>query len=81
MGEKIKKGYQVSVSVINAKGGESIKPKAKGPHHRVKKFRNDDLFGFLKSLFFQLVSCDKKFPQLIYFQNWHLNYIFPIGIY
>jgi hypothetical protein len=24
---------------INAKGGESIKPKAKGPHHLFKKFQ------------------------------------------
>jgi hypothetical protein len=23
---------------VNAKGGESIKPKAKGPHHHQKKF-------------------------------------------
>jgi hypothetical protein len=32
---------------INAKGGESIKPKAKGPHHTTnfKKIRNKDLFG------------------------------------
>jgi hypothetical protein len=25
--------------VINAKGGESIKPKAKGPHHHFKIFK------------------------------------------
>jgi hypothetical protein len=25
---------------INAKGGESIKPKAKGPHHHFKIFKN-----------------------------------------
>jgi hypothetical protein len=31
---------------INAKGGESIKPKAKGPHHHhFKKFRNKVLIG------------------------------------
>jgi hypothetical protein len=33
--------------VINAKGGESIKPKAKGPHHQFSK-------NFTKCLF-QLV--------------------------
>jgi hypothetical protein len=32
---------------INAKGGESIKPKAKGPHHHFQNFRNT---------FFQWVS-------------------------
>jgi hypothetical protein len=26
--------------VINAKGGESIKPKAKGPHHHFKILKN-----------------------------------------
>jgi hypothetical protein len=31
---------------INAKGGESIKPKAKVPHHHhFKKFRNKVLMG------------------------------------
>jgi hypothetical protein len=25
---------------LNAKGGESIKPKAKGPHHHFKIFKN-----------------------------------------
>jgi hypothetical protein len=42
---------------INAKGGENIKPKAKGPAPtNFKKFENEDLFGFHKCLFFQLVS-------------------------
>jgi hypothetical protein len=36
---------------INAKGGESIKPKAKGPYHHFKKIRNEVLIGIL-----QLVS-------------------------
>ena len=56
--------------------GESIKPKAKGPHTNFTNFKNfrqnEDLFGFHKSLFFQLVSCDKQFLQLVYFQNWYL---------
>jgi hypothetical protein len=33
MGEKIKRAPKFSVFRINAKGGENIKPKAKGPHH------------------------------------------------
>jgi hypothetical protein len=41
---------------IHAKGGENIKPKVKGPHHQFQKFQNEDLFGFHKYLFFQLVS-------------------------
>jgi hypothetical protein len=45
---------------INAKGGENIKPKAKGPHHQFQKkdrttnfktFRNEDLFVFHNYLF------------------------------
>jgi hypothetical protein len=39
MGEKVLKGLTSSPFLaINAKGGESIKPKAKGPyHHNFKK--------------------------------------------
>jgi hypothetical protein len=29
---------QVPNMAINAKGGENIKPKAKGPHHHLQKF-------------------------------------------
>jgi hypothetical protein len=36
---RIVKGLSTSpFSAINAKGGESIKPKAKGPHHHFKIF-------------------------------------------
>jgi hypothetical protein len=39
-GEKCKKGSQVLRFWLNAKGGESIKPKAKGPHHTtISKFK------------------------------------------
>jgi hypothetical protein len=41
---------------INAKGGENIKSKAKGPHHHhFKNFEIKDLIGIHKGLFFQLV--------------------------
>jgi hypothetical protein len=38
---------------INEKGGESINPKAKGPHHHhhFKKIRNVILIGILKLVF------------------------------
>jgi hypothetical protein len=37
-GESNKKGSQESPFLaINAKGGEDIKPKAKGPHHQLEK--------------------------------------------
>jgi hypothetical protein len=36
---------------INAKGGESIKPKAKGPHHHFKKFRNKVLIDIFQLVF------------------------------
>jgi hypothetical protein len=54
---------------INAKGGEILSPKQKDRTTNFKNFRNDDLFGFHKSLLFQLVSYDKQFLQLVYFQN------------
>jgi hypothetical protein len=38
---------------INAKGGENIKPKSKGPHHHnFKSFAIIDLVGIHKGLFF-----------------------------
>jgi hypothetical protein len=40
--------------LINAKGGESIKPKAKGSHHHFKIFKNERKKLF--QLVFQLVS-------------------------
>jgi hypothetical protein len=62
MGEKVKKeGSQTSPFLaINAKGGEILSPKQKDRTTNFKKF---DLFT--KVCFFQLVSCDKKFLQLI----------------
>ena len=42
-----------SFLAINAKGGESIRPKAKGPHHHI--FKIQKLFHKRKKLF-QLVS-------------------------
>jgi hypothetical protein len=43
-GESTRRKYEGLSSspflVINAKGGESIKPKAKGPHHHFKIFTN-----------------------------------------
>jgi hypothetical protein len=77
-----KEGLSTSLFLaINAKGGEDIKPKAKGPHHQV--FKNFEMKIYLVSqmFVFQLVSCDKQFLQMVYFQNWHLNYILPIGIH
>jgi hypothetical protein len=69
---------------INAKGGESIKPKAKGPHHHnFKNFRNEvliDVFhigiyvmeissiGIFKDRFSKLVSNSKSILQLASFE-------------
>jgi hypothetical protein len=40
---------------INAKGGESIKPKEKGPHHHhFKKNRNEILIGILQLVFISI---------------------------
>jgi hypothetical protein len=49
MGEKDATGLSKSPFLaINAKGGESIKPKAKGPHHQFKKFQNKVLIGIFQ---------------------------------
>jgi hypothetical protein len=40
--------------VLNAKGGESIKPKAKGPHHHFKKIRNEFLIGKFQLVYFSI---------------------------
>jgi hypothetical protein len=74
MGEKIQGLSKSPFLAINAKGGENIKPKAKGPHHHhfKKKIEIKDLVGIYKGLFFELVSCNSNFF------NW---YIFKIGIY
>jgi hypothetical protein len=60
------------ILAINAKGGEILSPKQKDRTTNFKNFRNEDLFGYHKSLFFKLVSCDKQFLQLVYIQNWYL---------
>jgi hypothetical protein len=45
-----------SVLAINAKGGENIKPKAKGSHHHhFKKFRNGRFNWFSQMFVFQLI--------------------------
>jgi hypothetical protein len=38
MGEKVMGLSKSLFLAINAKGGENIKPKAKGPHHQFQKF-------------------------------------------
>jgi hypothetical protein len=59
--------------VINAKGGENIKPKAKGPHHQFQNFQNKaliDIFS-LVSMSWQYINCypylEKAKSQLVLF--------------
>jgi hypothetical protein len=78
-GEKISQGLSSSPFLaLNAKGGENIKPKAKGPHHHFKNFRNEFQFVNFNWCIFQLVSN----LQLIYeskISNWHLqNFTFSM---
>jgi hypothetical protein len=41
--------------VLNAKGGENIKPKAKGPHHPIsKKFEMKFLSGIFQLVFISI---------------------------
>jgi hypothetical protein len=65
---------------INAKVGENIKPKAKGPHHHhFKKFRNkvliDDFhIGIHKMAISSIDVFKDRFSKVVYNQsfNWHL---------
>jgi hypothetical protein len=75
-GEKIIMGLSKSPFLaINAKGGENIKPKAKGPHHHhFKNFEIEDLIGIHKKLGFQLVFCNSNFLNWdVYFQLVYLK--------
>jgi hypothetical protein len=56
---------------INAKGGEILSPKQKDRTTNFKFFRNNDLFGFHKSLFFN---------WYLVISNFFNRYIFKIGI-
>jgi hypothetical protein len=77
-GEKNAKGLSSSPFLaINAKGGENIKPKAKGPHHHhFKNFTNKYSNWYLIKTNFQLI-CEVNFSIGIslqnYFSNWHLQ--------
>jgi hypothetical protein len=52
-GGESKKGLSKSPFLaINAKGGEILSPKQKDRTTNFKNFRNEDLFGYHKSLFF-----------------------------
>jgi hypothetical protein len=57
-----------SFLALNAKGGENIKPKAKGPHHHFKKFQNEILIGKFQLVYLQLI-CEREFQIGIYFKT------------
>jgi hypothetical protein len=81
MGTKLKGLSTSPFLAINAKGGENIKPKAKGPHHHnFKNFQNKDLIdvfhigiyvmafpsiGIFKDRFSKLVSNSRSILQLV----------------
>jgi hypothetical protein len=57
MGEKVQtRAHKVFVfgDYCQGGGGENISPKQKDRTTNFKKFRNNDLFGFHKSLFFPI---------------------------
>jgi hypothetical protein len=63
---------------INAKGGENIKPKAKGLHLHLKKIRNEvliDIFhiGIYVMAISQLISISiDAFSKIVFYINWYL---------
>jgi hypothetical protein len=73
MGENSKGLSSSLFLVINAKGGESIKPKAKGPHHHFKKFQKikEETISIGISFGFKISISIKKFNwyNFIYFKN------------
>jgi hypothetical protein len=72
LGERCKKGYQsLCFLAINAKGGEDIKPKAKGPHHHFKKFQNKVLVDIFRiGIYVMAISSIGIFKGQ--FSNWYL---------
>jgi hypothetical protein len=62
MGEKVTRGLSTSPFLaIDAKGGENIKPKAKGLHHQFQNFQNKALIniffiGIYVMTIYQLIS-------------------------
>jgi hypothetical protein len=79
MGRESNKGLSQSLFLaINAKGGESIKPKAKGPHHHL-------ILNCVSKIFNWYISNWYVYFQLVYlkidFQNWHLNYEYTSNWY
>ena len=76
-GEKNEKGLSSSpFLVLNAKGGERINPKAKGPHHHhFKNFTNKYFNWYLIKINFQLV-CEVNFSIGISFDisKLHIKY-------
>jgi hypothetical protein len=65
-----KKGSQkFSFLAINAKGGESIKPKAKGPHHQLQNF---DLFTKVCFSNLYLVISNFFIGMIFSISNWYL---------
>jgi hypothetical protein len=68
-GGESKKGSPPPFLAINAKGGESISPKQKDRTTTFKIFRNDDLFGFHKSLFSNWYLVISNFFNWYYFKT------------
>jgi hypothetical protein len=59
-GDNIKGLQRSSFLALNAKGGENIKPKAKGPHHHhFKKFRNERFYWYSQMFCFSISTQDK----------------------
>jgi hypothetical protein len=60
MGRKFKGLSKSPFLAINAKGGENIKPKEKGPHHQFTNFQNEALIDIFISIYvmtiYQLIS-------------------------
>ena len=77
MGRKYKWLTKSPFLAINAKGGESIKPKAKGPHHHhFNKFRNEVLIGiFQLSIYFNW--CILK---IVFDINWYLCFTWFVKV-
>jgi hypothetical protein len=46
-GENFKVAQVSLFLVLNAKGGESIRPKAKGPHRHIFKIQNFNWYNFI----------------------------------
>jgi hypothetical protein len=80
MGEKVKWLSKSPLLAINAKGGESIKPKAKEPHHHLILNYVSNFFWYISNWYvlfsigiFRKIDSQNWYLNSEYISNWYLS--------